>query len=332
MAIKTILMIEDDRFIGEMYVRSLRQAGYDVEWAIDGRDGLVMATNKTYDLVLLDIMLPELRGQEILREIKKNPVAKHSHVAVMTNFDQDEETRQEIEQEMLTDILADCPSALPREQTTLCMYRDSFHQGVVGIVASRLKEKFYRPVFVFAPDDDGNYRGSGRSIAGVHLRDVLDAISKRAPDIIIKFGGHAMAAGLTLRSGSLKIFGDLFEDIVRSQVNEDTLSQTFLTDGSLKASDITLANAQLINAQIWGQGFPPPSFADTFQVIRQQSMGADKKHTKAWLAKEGQEFEAMFWRCSEDIPEYIRTVYRPVANEWRNNLELQLYIDYWEAA
>ena len=97
MAIKTILMIEDDRFIGEMYVRSLRQAGYDVEWAIDWRDGLVMATNKAYDLILLDIMLPELRGQEILREVKKHPVAKHSHVAVMTNFDQDEETRQEIE-------------------------------------------------------------------------------------------------------------------------------------------------------------------------------------------------------------------------------------------
>ncbi len=241
------------------------------------------------------------------------------------------QTRQEIEQEMLTDILADCPSALPREQTTLCMYRDSFHQGVVGIVASRLKEKFYRPVFVFAPDDDGNYRGSGRSIAGVHLRDVLDAISKRAPDIIIKFGGHAMAAGLTLRSGSLKIFGDLFEDIVRSQVNEDTLSQTFLTDGSLKASDITLANAQLINAQIWGQGFPPPSFADTFQVIRQQSMGADKKHTKAWLAKEGQEFEAMFWRCEDILPRNIRVVYRPTVNEWRGNTELQLYVDYWEA-
>ena len=242
------------------------------------------------------------------------------------------QTRQEIEQEMLTDILADCPSALPREQTTLCMYRDSFHQGVVGIVASRLKEKFYRPVFVFAPDDDGNYRGSGRSISGVHLRDVLDAISKRAPDIIIKFGGHAMAAGLTLRSGSLKIFGDLFEDIVRSQVNEDTLSQTFLTDGSLKASDITLANAQLINAQIWGQGFPPPSFADTFQVVRQQSMGADKKHTKAWLAKEGQEFEAMFWRCEDTLPRDIRVVYRPTVNEWRGNTELQLYVDYWEAA
>ena len=242
------------------------------------------------------------------------------------------QTRQEIEQEMLSDILADCPSALPREQTTLCVYRDSFHQGVVGIVASRLKEKFYRPVFVFAPDDDGNYRGSGRSISGVHLRDVLDAISKRAPEIIIKFGGHAMAAGLTLRSGSLKTFGDLFEDIVRSQVNEDTLSQTFLTDGSLKASDITLANAQLINAQIWGQGFPPPSFADTFQVLRQQSMGADKKHTKAWLTKEGQEFEAMFWRCEDTLPRDIRVVYRPTVNEWRGNTELQLYVDYWEAA
>ena len=242
------------------------------------------------------------------------------------------QTRQEIEQEMLTDILADCPGALPREQTTLCVYRDSFHQGVVGIVASRLKEKFYRPVFVFAPDDDGNYRGSGRSISGVHLRDVLDAISKRAPEIIIKFGGHAMAAGLTLRSGSLKTFGDLFEDIVRSQVNEDTLSQTFLTDGSLKASDITLANAQLINAQIWGQGFPPPSFADTFQVLRQQSMGADKKHTKAWLTKEGQEFEAMFWRCEDTLPRDIRVVYRPTVNEWRGNTELQLYVDYWEAA
>ena len=242
------------------------------------------------------------------------------------------QTRQEIEQEMLSDILADCPSALPREQTTLCVYRDSFHQGVVGIVASRLKEKFYRPVFVFAPDDEGNYRGSGRSISGVHLRDVLDAISKRAPEIIIKFGGHAMAAGLTLRSGSLKTFGDLFEDIVRSQVNEDTLSQTFLTDGSLKASDITLANAQLINAQIWGQGFPPPSFADTFQVLRQQSMGADKKHTKAWLTKEGQEFEAMFWRCEDTLPRDIRVVYRPTVNEWRGNTELQLYVDYWEAA
>ena len=242
------------------------------------------------------------------------------------------QTRQEIEQEMLSDILADCPSALPREQTTLCVYRDSFHQGVVGIVASRLKEKFYRPVFVFAPDDEGNYRGSGRSISGVHLRDVLDAISKRAPEIIIKFGGHAMAAGLTLRSGSLKTFGDLFEDIVRSQVNEDTLSQTFLTDGSLKASDITLANAQLINAQIWGQGFPPPSFADTFQVLRQQSMGPNKKHTKAWLTKEGQEFEAMFWRCEDTLPRDIRAVYRPTVNEWRGNTELQLYVDYWEAA
>ena len=97
MAIKTVLMIEDDRFIGEMYTRSLKLAGYEVEWAIDGHDGLVMATDKTYDLILLDIMLPELRGSEILRELKKSPVAQQSRVIVMTNFDQDEETRRDIE-------------------------------------------------------------------------------------------------------------------------------------------------------------------------------------------------------------------------------------------
>lgn len=97
MAIKTVLMIEDDRFIGEMYARSLKLAGYEVEWAIDGHDGLVMATDKTYDLILLDIMLPELRGSEILRELKKSPVAQQSRVIVMTNFDQDEETRRDIE-------------------------------------------------------------------------------------------------------------------------------------------------------------------------------------------------------------------------------------------
>ena len=204
------------------------------------------------------------------------------------------QTRQEIEQEMLTDILADCPNALPSEQTTLCVYRDSFHQGVVGIVASRLKEKFYRPVFVFAPDDDGNYRGSGRSIAGVHLRDVLDAIAKRAPEIIIKFGGHAMAAGLTLRQGSLKTFGDLFEDIVRSQVNEDTLSQTYLTDGSLKASDITLANAQLINAQIWGKASRRPASPTRFKCSASKAWAQTKNTPKHGSPKKGKSSKPCF--------------------------------------
>ena len=239
--------------------------------------------------------------------------------------------RREIEQSMLQDALNAFPDSLPAGQTTLVAYRDDFHQGVVGIVASRLKDRFYRPAIVFAPADNGEVRGSGRSIPNLHLRDALDLVSKRHPNLILKFGGHAMAAGLSILEHNIPAFQTAFEEAVCEMVREEDLSQTFITDGSLAAGDITLEQAQNLARQVWGQGFAPPSFTDLFRVVRQQSLGAEGKHKKAWLQKDGCEFEAMFWRCSEDIPEYIRTVYRPVANEWRNNLELQLYIDYWEA-
>lgn len=238
--------------------------------------------------------------------------------------------RREIELSMLNDALASFPDHLPPEQTTLTVYRDDFHQGVVGIVAGRLKEKFYRPTIVFAPADDGEIRGSGRSIPALHLRDALDAVAKRHPGLIVKFGGHAMAAGLTIREADFPLFQTAFETVVARLLHADDLSQTYLTDGSLPARHLTLAQAQELSSHVWGQGFPPPSFTDEFTVIRQQPMGVG--HTKAWLAKEGCEFEAMFWRCTEILPPHIRTVYRPVANEWRGQTELQLYIDYWEAA
>ena len=238
--------------------------------------------------------------------------------------------RREIEQSMLQDALNGFPEVLPSGQTTVVAYRDDFHQGVVGIVASRLKERFYRPTIVFAPADNGEVRGSGRSIPKLHLRDALDLVAKRHPDLILKFGGHAMAAGLSIREENLAAFQTAFEQTVRELVCEEDLSQTYITDGSLASADITLERAQTLALQVWGQGFAPPSFTDEFAVIRQQPMGV--AHKKVWLQKDGFEFEAMFWRCTETIPERIRTVYRPVANEWRNNIELQLYIDYWEAA
>ena len=231
---------------------------------------------------------------------------------------------------MLQDALNAFPDSLPAGQTTLVAYRDDFHQGVVGIVASRLKDRFYRPAVVFAPADNGEVRGSGRSIPGLHLRDALDLVAKRNPGMILKFGGHAMAAGLSIREENIAVFQTAFEHIVRELIHADDLAQTYITDGSLPAADITLAQAQNLARQVWGQGFAPPSFTDEFAVVRQQPMGVN--HKKVWLRKEGCEFEAMFWRCSEEIPARIRTVYRPVANEWRNNIELQLYIDYWEAA
>ncbi len=238
--------------------------------------------------------------------------------------------RREIEQSMLQDALNACPAALPAGQTTLVAYRGDFHQGVIGIVASRLKDRFYRPTIVFAPADNGEVRGSGRSIPNLHLRDALDLVSKRHPDLILKFGGHAMAAGLSIREHNLGTFQTAFENVVRELVCEDDLSQTYITDGSLPAAELTLAQAQNLARQVWGQGFAPPSFTDEFAVVRQQPMGVN--HKKVWLQKDGLEFEAMFWRCTEEIPARVRTVYRPVANEWRNNIELQLYIDYWEAA
>ena len=139
---------------------------------------------------------------------------------------------------------------LTNVQTTLVAYRNDFHQGVVGIVASRLKDRFYRPTIVFAPADNGEVRGSGRSIPNLHLRDALDLVSKRHPDLILKFGGHAMAAGLTIHANDVARFQTAFEETVRGLLDEDDLTQTYLTDGSLPAGDITLERAQHLSAHV----------------------------------------------------------------------------------
>ena len=127
---------------------------------------------------------------------------------------------------MLNDALAGFPETLPFGQTTLTVYRDDFHQGVVGIVAGRLKDRFHRPTIVFAPADNGEVRGSGRSIPKLHLRDALDLVAKRHPDLILKFGGHAMAAGLTIHANDVARFQTAFEETVRSLLDEDDLTQT----------------------------------------------------------------------------------------------------------
>ncbi|XXQ68502.1 single-stranded-DNA-specific exonuclease RecJ [Neisseriaceae bacterium B1] len=242
------------------------------------------------------------------------------------------QSRQEIEQGMLANALAAFGDRLPEHQASVCVYREDFHQGVVGIVASRLKDRFYRPTIVFAPADDGTLRGSGRSIAGVHLRDVLDWVFKREPELIVKFGGHAMAAGLTILPEHLPRFQAAFEEAVREWAEEDVLAQTFVTDGNLDAADLTLDAAAMLDGLVWGQGFAQPSFDDVFAVVRQQFIGSEGKHKKAWLRRDGREFEAMFWRCEAMLPETVRLVYRPTVNEFRGQQELQLYVDYWEAA
>lgn len=259
-------------------------------------------------------------------------LTEHHHEAqtIAQSLNQLNQARQEIEQGMLHNILAEYPTTLPAEQMTLIVYRDDFHQGVAGIVAGRLKERFYRPTFVFAPAGNHEIRGSGRSIVGLHLRDAIDMVSKRSPQLISKFGGHAMAAGLTMHANGFQEFKDLFDEVARELMNPDILAQTHLTDGHLQNNELTIENANLLTKQVWGHGFAPPSFNDIFKVIRRYSLGQEQQHTKARLEKNGQQIDALFWNCrAEVLPEWVQTVYRPIVNEWRGHQQLQLYIDYW---
>ncbi len=245
-------------------------------------------------------------------------------------LDELNQDRRQIEQSMLKQALNLPQVEIKPNQCSVVVYQKDWHQGVVGIVASRLKEKFYRPTIVFAPADNGEWRGSGRSIPTVHLRDMLDKVSKRYPDLIIKFGGHAMAAGLSILENNITAFQEAFEKVMAEEISQEDLTQTFVTDGSLESADITLTQAQALAEPIWGQGFNAPCFQDVFQVAWQRLVGVN--HKKVGLYRNGKIYEAMIFRCTEELPENIHIVYRPVVNEWRNNVELQLYIDFWQAA
>ncbi len=237
--------------------------------------------------------------------------------------------RRHIEHSMLDEALAGLEH-INSNRYSVVAYREDWHQGVVGIVASRLRERFHRPSIVFAPADNGELRGSGRSIAALHLRDALDLVSKRQPDLIIKFGGHAMAAGLSIAAHDFNRFQAAFEQVASEQLHADDLQQCYLTDGSLDADQLSLQQAHHLAAQVWGQGFTPPSFSDEFTVLWQKPVG--QAHLKAGLCKNGHTVEALFFRCTDTLPARIRTVYRPIANQWRQQWELQLHVDYWESS
>ncbi|TCP10584.1 exonuclease RecJ [Crenobacter luteus] len=235
--------------------------------------------------------------------------------------------RRSIEQGMQDEALAVLSGVDAAGRHSLALYRDDWHQGVVGIVASRLKERFHRPSIVFAPGDDGEIKGSGRSIPGFHLRDALDLVYKRHPGLILKFGGHAMAAGLTVAEADFSAFRDAFEAVAREWLTENQLTRTFETDGSLGGRELQLPVAEELGAQVWGQGFPPPTFHDRFRVVQQRLVG--DKHLKLRLEKDGVEYEAMRFNQADWLPDAVDAVYQVVANEWQGRKELQLYIEHW---
>jgi len=216
------------------------------------------------------------------------------------------------------------------ESCSISLYDPSWHQGVIGILAGRVKDSYNRPTFAFAPGSAGEIKGSGRSIAGLHLRDALDLVAKRAPDLLLRFGGHAAAAGLTLRASDFARFAGVFESVARELLSASQLARAIETDGSLAPAYLDLGLAQLLDQQIWGQGFPQPLFWDEFEVVNQRVVG--EKHLKLKLARAGRAVEAMRFNALEPLPSPVRAAYRLSVNEFNGAQSLQLVIEHWEKA
>ena len=214
---------------------------------------------------------------------------------------------------------------------SISMYQADWHQGVIGILASRIKERYHRPVIVFADAGDGLLKGSGRSIAGLHLRDALDLLSKHQPDLILKFGGHAMAAGLTIKQLDFELFNQSFETVVKSLITDTDLESVLEVDGSLNPSDMTFATAQMLESQVWGQGFAPPLFYDEFEVINQRILG--EKHLKLTLKTIDKPLviDAIYFNHSALLASKIQAAYQLQTNSYNGVQKVQLNLQYIES-
>jgi len=267
-----------------------------------------------------------------------NPDAAREMAAELNSLNRD---RRGIEDQMKREALAileqlDTGSAEAR--AGLCLFQEDWHQGVVGLVASRIKDRIHRPVIAFAPADaePDQLKGSARSIPGIHIRDVLADIATRHPTLITRFGGHAMAAGLSLDRERFDEFAAAFDTEVQGHAEDVDLEHTLHSDGSLATSEISLATAELLeNAGPWGQGFPEPLFDGRFTVAGSRIVG--ERHLKMVLKPAGgqQLIDAIAFgldnpgewlRCQE-----IQAAYRLDVNEFRNNRTVQLRVEYMES-
>jgi len=237
-------------------------------------------------------------------------------------------TRRDVESDMLEEALAILASFNPDDSHSLTAFQPDWHIGVIGILASRLKDKFHRPTIVFARSEKGELKGSGRSIPGLHLRDALDLIDKRHPGLIVKFGGHAMAAGLSIPDGRHAEFGRAFEAVVRELIDPADLDGMIETDGELDLAAHSYALAEQLDQAVWGQGFPAPLFTATFDVVAQRVVG--EKHLKLKLARGATAFDAMRFFNPDPLPERIRAVYALMPNEFNGQQSLQLKLQHWE--
>ena len=256
-------------------------------------------------------------------------------------LDELNQDRKLIEQDMQREALSivgklvfNAEDELP---AALCLFQPDWHQGVVGLLASRIKEKYHRPVVAFARGDNGELKGSLRSIPGLHIRDALDAVATQNPGLITKFGGHAMAAGLSLEEHKLAEFKQVFALQVAASLSEDDLQAKLVTDGSLNSDQLTMHTAELLRDNgPWGQLFPEPCFEGDFVVVQQRIVG--EKHLKLMLASHDQPqlvIDAIWFNIDTSIwpnheTELVRCVYRLDINEFRGQENLQLLVQHIE--
>jgi single-stranded-DNA-specific exonuclease len=246
--------------------------------------------------------------------------------------------RKDIEADMQAQALAVIESLLPdtREPPTgFCLFEPHWHQGVIGILAARIKERFHRPVIAFARAGQGELKGSARSIAGLHIRDTLDAIATRHPELLSHFGGHAMAAGLTLAEEHLPAFEAAFIAEVSRVLSKDDLQDVIHTDGSLTGEEFSLANAKLLReAGPWGQGFPAPQFEGEFVILEQRVVG--ERHLKMVLKPKDSSRQldgiAFNHGVQPTTGGQVRLVYRLDVNEYRGVENTQLVVEHIEPA
>ncbi|GLS89582.1 ssDNA exonuclease RecJ [Psychromonas marina] len=244
------------------------------------------------------------------------------------------QSRREIEQGMQEEALKTLTTLKLDESNmphAICLFDPEWHQGVIGLVASRIKERYYRPTFVFAKGNEGEIKASARSIPGIHIRDMLDLVDKKIPGVILKFGGHAMAAGLSIKESDFRCFTDTLNETLDEQVDEAILTNVLLSDGQLNGAQINIEQAQeLREAGPWGQAFPAPLFDGNFKLLQQRLVG--EKHLKMVLEVEGKAIDAIAFNIDlktwpNPMVKEVFCAYRLDVNEFRGNRTVQLLIE-----
>lgn len=306
------------------------QPGVQALFAIAGRDATRAAT---FDLGFM--LGPRLNAAGRLADMSlgiegltTNDTARALNIA--QQLDAINRERRVIETSMKEDAEMILASLDPNDQASIVLFDPDWHQGVIGILAGRVKEKFHRPTFAFARGEDGELKASGRSIPGLHLRDALDLVSKRASGLLLRFGGHAAAAGLTLEEDRLTEFEELFEAVCQELLSPADLQRTLETDGALESGYFSLDAVRLMQQAVWGQAFPAPIFDDTFDVTYQKVL--KEKHLKLRLKKGQTQFDAIQFNFAGSAPNRIHAAFRLDINEWNGNQSVQLLLEHFEEA